>query len=252
MDASIYDRRFYDWVNLTSLKSAEIVIPLVNTQVAPSSVLDVGCGQGAWLSIWAKTGVHDVFGIDGTHVDLDDLLIPRDQFQSVDLRHPWGVNRRFDLVQCLEVAEHIPKSDAKALIERLCEAGDIIFFSAAQPGQGGAGHVNEQAPSYWAELFAMRGYIPFDSLRPLLSAKREVAPWYRFNAMLFANERGSAGFSASALNCAVSRFDDLDSAGDWGWALRRALLRRLPVGAVTLLSALRYRIVLLLRSITQS
>ena len=33
-----------------------------------------------------------------------------------------------------------------------------IVFSAAQPGQGGTGHINEQPPEYWAQRFEGRGY----------------------------------------------------------------------------------------------
>jgi SAM-dependent methyltransferase len=248
MTSSIYGERFYDWVNMTSRRSAELVVPIVKEQVAASSVLDVGCGQGAWLSIWAKSGVGRVFGLDGEHVDTNHLLISLDQFMAADLRHGWCLDDRFDLVQCLEVAEHLPQSDAEALVRRLCNQGDVVFFSAAQPGQGGAGHVNEQFPSYWAELFSRQGFAPFDSIRPMLGGQKAVAPWYRFNALLFANSRGAERLSAPALRCKVANFAELDGVGDLGWRLRCAVLRYLPVRVVTRLSELRYRLVLLFQN----
>ncbi len=47
-----------------------------------------------------------------------------------------------------------------------CSA-DLILFSSAVPGQGGCFHLNEQAPSYWSDIFRSLGFLCFDP-RPLL------------------------------------------------------------------------------------
>ena len=67
--------------------------------------------------------------------------------------------------------------------------GAVILFSAAIPGQNGKGHVNEQWPSYWAELFSRRDYVPIDCLRRAIWHDRRVDWWYRQNIMLFADRR---------------------------------------------------------------
>ncbi len=76
--------------------------------------------------------------------------------------------RRFDLGICLEVAEHLPTAGADQLVENLVRLSDVILFSAAIPHQGGTHHVNEQWPSYWADLFAARHYFAWDGLRWLI------------------------------------------------------------------------------------
>jgi SAM-dependent methyltransferase len=237
--SSAYDNRFFEWVNLTARRSARALLPLVKEQVHPANVLDVGCGQGAWLAVWCELGLVEGYGVDGDHVNKDALLIPRERFQAVDLRKPWDIGRRFDMVQSLEVAEHLPSTSAEAFIHCLCAHGDVVLFSSAQPGQGGEGHINERKPSYWAHLFAANGYMAYDSLRPLIVRQKRIDPWYRFNTLLFANAAGAARLKITLQ--AADEPADLDRGGDVLWHLRRALLRPLPEPAVTFLSQLRYR-----------
>jgi SAM-dependent methyltransferase len=240
--SAAYDQRFYEWVNLTAQRSARSVLPLVKEQVRPASVLDVGCGQGAWLAVWSELGLVEGYGLDGDHVDKDALLIPREKFQAVDLRRPWGVGRRFDLVQSLEVAEHLPSAGAETFVKCLCMHGDVVLFSSAQPGQGGEGHVNERKPSYWARLFSANGYGAYDCIRPLIAGQKLIDPWYRFNTLLFANAAGAARLGVALQSSRSDELADLDRGGDALWHLRLALLRPLPGPAVTFLSRLRYRL----------
>jgi SAM-dependent methyltransferase len=240
--STAYDKRFFEWVNLTARRSARALLPLVKEQVRSASVLDVGCGQGAWLAVWSELGLVEGYGLDGDHVDKDALLIPRERFQVVDLSKPWGVGRRFDMVQSLEVAEHLPSASAETFVKCLCMHGDVVLFSSAQPGQGGEGHVNECKPSYWAGLFAANGYRAYDSIRPLIVRQKLIDPWYRFNTLLFANAAGAARLGVTIRSSRSDEHADLDRGGDLLWHLRRALLRQLPEPAVTFLSRLRYRL----------
>jgi SAM-dependent methyltransferase len=237
-----YGGTFFEWVNLTARRSALAVVPLAKDEVRPSSLLDVGCGQGAWLAVWSELGVEDQLGLDGAHVNVKSLLIPRERFRTVDLRRPFDVGRRFDLVQSLEVAEHLPPDSAEGFVQCLCAHGDIVLFSAAQPGQGGERHINERQPSYWARLFSANGFAAFDCIRPLVARNRTIDPWYRFNTLIYANAAGAARLRARARASRVDRLSDLDRGGDLLWRVRRILLRPLPEACVTLLSRLRYRL----------
>ena len=237
----LYDERFYDWVNLTSRRSAEIILPLVHTMTQPRSVVDVGCGECVWLSVWSDLGAPDLLGLDGPHVRADRLAVCPDQFFPTNLVEPFAISRRFDLAQSLEVGEHLPQSVADGFVDGLCALSDIVFFSAAVPGQGGEMHVNEQPPSWWARKFAARGYAAFDPLRPQLHGRTDIAPWYRFNSIIYANEAGVRRLSAQALSARIADPDDLDGGGDALWRLRCALLAPLPEPLVTRLSRLRYR-----------
>jgi FkbM family methyltransferase len=60
-----------------------------------------------------------------------------------------------------------------------------VLFSAAIPFQGGAGHVNEQWPSYWAALFAKHDYVAYDVVRPAVWEDDRVAFWYAQNMILY-------------------------------------------------------------------
>ena len=95
------------------------------------------------------------------------------------------MNRRFDLVQCLEVAEHIHSTTASSLVHSLCQMSDLILFSAAIPGQGGTNHINEHYPDYWIKFFADEGYLPFDCLREKIWNNHSIDTCYRQNILFF-------------------------------------------------------------------
>lgn len=67
------------------------------------------------------------------------------------------LNKKYDMVQCLETAEHMEPENAETVVANLTDISDIVLFSAAIPYQRGAHHVNEQWPGYWIELFAKKG-----------------------------------------------------------------------------------------------
>ena len=66
---------------------------------------------------------------------------------------------KFDLVVSLQVAEHIPFEFADDLVRGMVAMSDNVFFSAAEPGQGGIGHINCQSMEYWTEKFVEKGYV---------------------------------------------------------------------------------------------
>jgi SAM-dependent methyltransferase len=183
--ARAYDGVFFENQGPGSRESASVVVPLAQGLVHPESVLDVGCGVGTWVAEWASRGVTDVLGIDGEYVEKSALQVPTANFQSVDLRKPFSIGRRFDLVQSLEVAEHLDESCADTFVQSLVSHADNILFSAAIPGQGGVHHVNEQWLTYWVEKFSRFELKHFDVIRPAIWMDRRVKRWYRQNILLF-------------------------------------------------------------------
>src|SRR6266481_2972405 len=73
-----YDNSFFDHQVDGALSSARVVVPIVMELVRPTSVIDIGCGRGAWLKAFAENGVADLKGIDGDYVDCDKLMIRRE------------------------------------------------------------------------------------------------------------------------------------------------------------------------------
>ena len=106
---SIYDFAFFEYVNKGSSASAATIIPLVKSYFNVRSVIDFGCGQGAWLREWRRSGAQEVLGLDGDYVDKDALLIDSSELQVSDLANPVDLGKKFDLVESLEVAEHLPE-----------------------------------------------------------------------------------------------------------------------------------------------
>lgn len=188
-----YDDKFYAFVKETSLNSAREVVPLVVQLIQPQSVVDIGCGIGAWLSVFRELGVETVLGIDGDWVTPARLLIPHENFMRADLTQPWAIDRpfpqSFDLVVSLEVAEHLPEACAAMFVNSIVQRGSVVLFSAAIPLQGGENHVNEQWPGYWIRLFAERGYVAIDCLRSQVWNNDNVAAWFAQNVLIFVDEQ---------------------------------------------------------------
>jgi SAM-dependent methyltransferase len=232
MSEHVYSSGFYDYIDAGSRRSARRVAQLLLAEMKIGSLLDVGAGHGAWAAEWLGAGVADVVAVDGDYVDRTRLAMPAAHFRPHDLLHPFDLGRRFDLVQSLEVAEHLPGPAADEFVETLTRHGDVILFSAAVPHQGGEHHVNEQWPEYWRQRFARHGYAAYDWLRPQLAGARDVMPWYRFNSFIYANEAGAAriGSAIAATRCPADT--PLSRGGDLAWAARRMLVRLIPAGLV--------------------
>jgi hypothetical protein len=69
----------------------------------------------------------------------------------------------------------------------MADRAPLIVFTAAHPGQGGMGHVNEQPPEEWAAKFESVG-MTFD--REATNRLRDafvtesVADWFAANALV--------------------------------------------------------------------
>jgi SAM-dependent methyltransferase len=176
-----YGAEFFKSHHEGSSRSAAVVVPALIDLFQPSSVVDVGCGTGLWLSPFREHGITDVLGIDGPWVERAQREIPESLFREHDLSEPLKLDRTFDLALCLEVAEHLPPQSAQPLVESLTHLSPVVFFSAAIPCQGGEGHVNERWQSFWSELFAARGYSCPTDLRVRFWTNDAVEIWYRQN-----------------------------------------------------------------------
>lgn len=180
-----YSKGFYKDIHEQALASAREIVPFILKLTKAGSVVDAGCGQGAWLSVFRDNSVLRTLGIDGAHVPNNSLLIPRDSFRAVDLNKPPADLGKFDLALSLEVGEHLPSVSADAYVAFLVSLAPVILFSAAVPLQDGTRHVNEQWQSYWAEKFKGHGFVVVDAIRPEFWSNENVAPWYRQNILMY-------------------------------------------------------------------
>jgi SAM-dependent methyltransferase len=153
------------------------------------SYLDVGAGSGAFAAEARRRGKyvtaceHSPFGraiARAQQVDVRDFDLEQSPPVSVGPA---------DLAFSLEVGEHLPPELGHGLVAFLVEHAPNIVFSAAPPGQGGTGHINEQPQEYWIDEFRSVGgeydAEASDRLRDALDRHPTTRPWYRQNAMAF-------------------------------------------------------------------
>ena len=235
----VYDRAYYEYINGGSTRSAEAVLPTVARHFPVRSVADFGAGQGAWLSVWQRMGVSDIRALDGSYVDPAALLVSQDAFVPVDLARPVRLGRTFDLVQSLEVAEHLPASAAGQFVDNLVAHSSVVLFSAAVPGQGGECHVNEQPYRYWRALFAARDYAMLDVIRPSLAGDTRIEPWYRYNTFVYVRRDRLSAMSPEIQRLRVPADGRIPDVAPVSYRLRRMVIRTLPVWAVTDLAVLK-------------
>lgn len=177
-----FDPEMYEW---DPRPSASVISQALVDLIAPRSVVDVGCGIGAFLEAFQAIGTEDLLGLDGEATS-EVFLLGDDRFRAVDLAAPMDIGRRFDLALCFEVAEHLAQENAACLVANLVDLAPVVAFSAAHPLQGGQGHINERWPSYWHQLFLRHGYVTLDALRGPLADEPDVADFYRTNSFIYA------------------------------------------------------------------
>jgi predicted RNA methylase len=167
--------------------AATVVLNILDEILDIKSILDLGCGIGVWMEVALRKPGRVVLGIDREALAPEHLLVAPDLMLNLSLSEKIDLQRRFDLVLCLETAEHIRFEHASEVVSNCARHADLILFSAAIPGQGGLHHVNEQLPEYWQHLFDENGYEVVDHLRPLIWNDARVPKWYRQNVLLFVN-----------------------------------------------------------------
>ena len=85
MATHTYQDKYYDYIDRGSTHSATRIIPMMQAMIDIRSVLDVGCGRGAWLAAWCGHGVDDIVGIDGDYIERDKLPFAAERFIAHDL-----------------------------------------------------------------------------------------------------------------------------------------------------------------------
>jgi len=239
-----YDPDFYAYINKGAEASAERVVSAVLEHLSISSVADFGCGQGAWLAVWKRKGISTVLGVDGDYVNRDALRITREEFAAADLTAPIDLERRFDLVQCLEVAEHLPAAAADSLVNSLTAHAPMVLFSAAPPGQGGENHINEQPYAYWRDRFTRKGFVPLDLVRPQVRNRQDVEPWYRYNTLLYVERKYLDTLPESVRRLRISDNAPIPDVSPLWYRMRKGFISVLPVGAMTRLAVLKKQLAL--------
>jgi hypothetical protein len=238
-----YSDTFLDYTARSSALSARRIVAVMRPVAPVASVLDVGCARGTWLKEWHDAGVADIQGVDGSYVDPASMLIDGARFATADLASGFTLGRRFDLVQCLEVAEHLPSRTSAGFVDCLvAHSRGLVLFSAAPPGQGGEHHINEQPYEYWRALFRARGYHAIDWVRPKLVGEKEISFWYRYNIMLYASAAVIPSLPADVRASVLREDAPIADISPALFRMRKRIVRRLPAAAAMALAKLKARL----------
>jgi SAM-dependent methyltransferase len=188
----IYNPLLFGWFHLVSVRTAPGLYAALRTTFPQARrVADVGAGSGAMAAQGRRLGLdvvaceHSPFGRAFARAQ-GVTSMPFD----VGTTSPAVLGGPADLAYCIEVAEHLPAELGDRLVAFLAATAPLVLFTAAHPGQGGQGHVNEQPREYWIDRFATGGmtYLPDQTgrLRAALEQHLHHGPWIAQNAMVFA------------------------------------------------------------------
>jgi SAM-dependent methyltransferase len=158
------------------------------------SFADVGAGSGVFAAELIRRGKQAI-AFERSTAGRVFARLQGVEARRFDLSADQPRIGEWEVAYCLEVAEHLPAPFGPALVATLVAAAPVVVFSAAAPGQGGLGHINEQPPEYWIAAFEAGGG-GYDSeatfkLRARLAEYGVAAPWYRDNPLVFRRVDGA-------------------------------------------------------------
>ncbi|MDP9347345.1 MAG: class I SAM-dependent methyltransferase [Actinomycetota bacterium] len=182
--------QMWTYHRLASADAAPLADAVIATFPRCRSIIDVGAGSGALAAEFKRRGER-VWAYErsrGGRVISRMQGVPSKRF---DLRRetPLRLSAPADVACCFEVAEHLPEHLGERLVDVLASVAPVVIFSAASPGQGGLGHVNERNPGYWIERFGRAGarHDPAASMRirETFAQAGGQAPWFQTNIHVF-------------------------------------------------------------------
>lgn len=185
---ALYSGHFFKKNIEHSKRSAKLLVDYLLEKRGVQSVLDVGCGNGIYLDAFQQAGVTDITGTDGSPNAKEESLVDGKYIEIRDLSEPFNLERQYDLVMTVEVAEHLPDEKADQFVQNLCTHGSTVYFTAAYPGQGGTHHINEQPKEYWIAKFEALGYTLNSDESDALAAylkENDAVFWLPTNGMIF-------------------------------------------------------------------
>ena len=119
-----YDKNYYDDYNgLPYVKSEhwekffDNIAEKIKNEINPKTVLDVGCAKGFLVEKLRDRGI-EAFGIDSSEYaisQVDDSI--KDYCKVGSILDP--LERKYDLIVCIEVIEHLFEEDSKKALENL-------------------------------------------------------------------------------------------------------------------------------------
>lgn len=188
----LYDSNFFQ--SLQKYRPVyHFLADMIAAHLKPTSVIDWGCGCGFILEKLQMHGITELCGVEGS-VDVKPF-IPESLKNTIQIADVLLYKSKiYDLAISIEVAEHIPEKDAGRFVDAVCNsASKWVWWTAAQIGQDGTGHINCQPLSFWENVFRDVGLFEPDwemahTLKSAMLVNHNLClgfPWLRDNFILF-------------------------------------------------------------------
>jgi SAM-dependent methyltransferase len=182
----VYDDAFFEETREMKIEAYRNVASVLHRNLTFQSVFDIGCGAGQLLQEFAKLGKRCV-GCEYSEAGIRRAGETVTVFRA-DAGKKIHLSQHFDLVTCVEVAEHLDRKRSSQLVENCTTYGDQVFFTAALPGQPGVGHINLQPREFWLDLFACNGFEWKRALSATVAQEMRqegIMPWIVENLLVF-------------------------------------------------------------------
>jgi 2-polyprenyl-3-methyl-5-hydroxy-6-metoxy-1,4-benzoquinol methylase len=143
--------------------------------------MDVGSGAGHAANWFSQQGLA-VTAVEGLEENVKNSKYPA----SLHDLTAGAFFKEVDLVNCIEVVEHIEEQFLDNLLTTLCQ-GNYIFMTHAVPGQKGWHHVNCQNSEYWISHLEKKNFslLVEDSKIVQELAGKDAAIHIARNGMIF-------------------------------------------------------------------
>lgn len=127
-DADEYEREGEEWFGVSTLALLREAAAAAGLADAKYSVLDVGCGGGAGLALWARAGAGSLRGIElnATAADACRRQVPGADVATGDVVDAPAPLHRADIVFCSAVLQHIRPEDRAAFFAALRRQGRFL------------------------------------------------------------------------------------------------------------------------------
>lgn len=173
----------YEQIAIEEKPFADRLALFMRNIIRPHMVLDIGCGPGHFVESMIDIGVNAI------GIDIDERIGNKPYLFRQDIL---STNLVTDVAICLEVVEHIHEDHADEIIDKISTMFmDTLIFTAAQPGQGGVGHINCQYPRYWDKKFQNNGLkrnkLMEDTLRWYCQQGRYMG-WFYNNLLVYSKK----------------------------------------------------------------
>lgn len=157
-----------------------------------NTILDIGSANGFFIDYYIdKKDI--VTGIEKENYIKPYLSLSSQKntiFDDIIIMN--NLNQKYDLVTCIEVAEHIDYKDSDKLVEFIVNhAKDYIYFTAATPYQKGNGHINCQSHFFWLNKFRRYDYyINYNLTEELVSNLQSLdkCKWLYYNSLILVKQ----------------------------------------------------------------